>query len=110
VSGLALRRAAALRAEVARLESLTHHDAASFEADRRVGALLLDSSGHVLVERVAAPSGRAGRSGGSGIGPWSTPLPEGHPLRSERSNLHRREFEASLVRDRLRGPVVEDIP
>ncbi len=67
-----------LRAELARLESFRHTDATSFEADHRVGAVLLDAAGRVLVERVPPPSRRSSLSGTSLLGA-GRPRPEGYP-------------------------------
>jgi hypothetical protein len=54
------RRKIADAADLARwsrqARSLTHRDAAAFDADTRIGAVLLDSAGRVIAQRCANPT------------------------------------------------------
>jgi hypothetical protein len=71
---------------------LQHTDSASFDADHRVGAVLLDELGRVLCRRVESPlrNGSAVRD----ISPWASGLPAGHPRLNEGA-----ESSLAVIRD-----------
>jgi hypothetical protein len=62
----------------AQARSLVHRDAAAFDKDQRVGAVLLDEAGRVIAQRVVNPTRSAASRSLT-----RRDLPSGHPRSAE---------------------------
>jgi hypothetical protein len=78
--GRGRRTAAQLARRQAEAQSMIHRDSASFDADLRPGACLVDEQGIVIVSRCVAPMMRQS-AGERSISP--RPLPAEHPRARE---------------------------